>query len=243
MPPPGDRQSAPSKDRDRQGAANVGAGNRSSGPAAAKDKGGKSSGPSAARGAAAAPEKEKGIFGGIRDFFSGGAKAKSGPTAADRPKARPDVVKTGSGKDMRYMDTRTGQSYAAPDYGPFSFRGLTSDDPANVARNRYGAERAMAAQAERDRRDGPDRTERGLGSLVPLPEVWTKPAPTPAELAALGAPTVPLGPVVVEPPIYGVGMPIDGQGMFGYGSAYAAAPPFSPVDLIDLFGSYPTFGR
>lgn len=242
MPPPGDRPSAPSKDRDRQGAANVGAGNRSSGPAAAKDKGVRSSGPAASRGAAAAPQKEKGIFGGIRDFFSGGAKAKSGPTAADRPKARPDVVKTGSGKDMRYMDTRTGQSYAAPEYGAFSFRGLTSTDPANVARNRYGREALDAMRANMGDRGG----DRGIASIItplPVPVVEEPKAPTPAELAALGAPTVPLGPVVVEPPIYGVGMPIDGQNMFGYGSAYAAAPPFSPVDLIDLFGSYPTFGR
>jgi len=216
MPPPGDRPSAPSK-----------------------DKGGRSSGPAASRGAAAAPQKEKGIFGGIRDFFSGGAKAKSGPTAADRPKARPDVVKTGSGKDMRYMDTRTGQSYAAPEYGAFSFRGLTSTDPANVARNRYGREALDAMRANMGDRGG----DRGIASIItPLPIVEEPKAPTPAELAALGAPTVPLGPVVVEPPIYGVDMPIDGQDMFGYGSAYAAAPPFSSVDLIDLFGSYPTFG-
>lgn len=181
----------------------------------------------------------KGIFSGIKDFFSGGAKAKSGPTAADRPKARPGVVKTGSGKDMRYMDTRTGQSYAAPDYGPFSFRGLTSDDPANVARNRYGAERAMAAQAERDRRDGPDRTERGLGSLLPKPETPTAPAPTPAELAALGASTTPMAPIFVDSPIYGAPgeMPA-----INYGTAFMGGPQMTPMNFLDIFAAYPNLG-
>jgi hypothetical protein len=224
-----------SKDRDRQGPGNVGAGNKSA------DKGGKSAGSAAAKGASSAPAKDKGGLGG----FFGGNKGPSGPTAADRPRARPDVVKTGTGKDARFMDTRTGQSYAAPEYGAFSFRGLTSNDPANVARNRYGAERAMAAQAELDRRDG------GIASLVaraePAPPVNPEvPAMTAAELAMIGAPTTPMAPTFVDSPVYGMGMPMGGQSMMGYGSAFSGsptAPQFSMMDLVDLFGPSMNFGR
>jgi hypothetical protein len=154
------------------------------------------------------------------------------------------VVKTGTGKDARFMDTRTGQSYAAPEYGAFSFRGLTSNDPANVARNRYGAERAMAAQAELDRRDG------GIASLVaraePAPPVNPEvPAMTAAELAMIGAPTTPMAPTFVDSPVYGMGMPMGGQSMMGYGSAFSGsptAPQFSMMDLVDLFGPSMNFG-
>jgi len=82
------------KDRDRQGPGNVGVGNKSA------DKGGKSAGP-------AAKTKDKSGLGGFtsfRDMFDGGGPGKSrpsGPTAADRPRARPDVVKTGTGKDPK----------------------------------------------------------------------------------------------------------------------------------------------
>ena len=220
------------KDRDRQGPGNVGAGNKSA------DKGGKSAGPAAAKGAAAAPAKDKGVFSGIKDFFSGGAK--SGPTAADRPRARPDVVKTGAGKDMRYMDTRTGQSFAAPEYGAFSFRGLTSTDPANVARNRYGAERAMAAQAERDRRDGPDRS--GIASLVAPtePTAETPAAPTPAELAMIGAPTTPMAPTFVDSPVYGMGVQ---NPAINYGTAFMGGQQLTPMNFLDIFAAYPNLGR
>jgi hypothetical protein len=181
----------------------------------------------------------KGIFSGIKDFFSGGAKGKSGPTAANRSKARPNVVKTGTGKDMRYMDTRTGQSFAAPEYGAFSFRGLTSTDPANVARNRYGAERAMAAQAERDRRDGPDRS--GIASLVAPaePTAETPAAPTPAELARIGASTTPMAPIFVDSPIYGAPgeMPA-----INYGTAFMGGPQMTPMNFLDIFAAYPNLG-
>jgi hypothetical protein len=218
-----------SKDRDRQGPGNVGAGNKSA------DKGSKSAAPAAKdKSAAAAPAKDKGVFSGIKDFFSGGAK--SGPTAANRSKARPDVVKTGTGKDARFMDTRTGQSYAAPEYGAFSFRGLTSTDPANVARNRYGAERAMA---ERDRRDGPDRS--GIASLVAPaePTAETPAAPTPAELAMIGAPTTPMAPTFVDSPVYGMGVQ---NPAINYGTAFMGGPQLTPMNFLDIFAAYPNFG-
>ena len=237
MPPKGDRPSAPSKDRDRQGSGNVGAGNKGASAGASK---GASAG--ASKGPAAAPAKDKGVFEGVKDFFSGGAK--SGPTAADRPKARPDVVKTGTGKDMRYMDTRTGQSYAAPEYGAFSFRGLTSTDPANVARNRYGREGLEAMRADRDARDGPSVSDRGVASLLAPPllasdPVTGAPATTPAELAMIGAPTTPMAPIFVDSPVYGMG----GQNpAINYGTAFMGGPQVSPMDLMDIFAAYPNLG-
>jgi hypothetical protein len=227
-----------SKDRDRQGPGNVGAGNKSA------DKGGKSAGPAAKdKGAAAAPAKDKGGLGGL----FGGNKGPSGPTAADRPRARPDVVKTGTGKDAKFMDTRTGQSYAAPEYGAFSFRGLTSNDPANVARNRYGREGLDAMRAGMGDRGG-DRS--GIASLQPAgPEsaapTGTAPATPPVNLAQIGAPTTPMAPIFVDSPVYGMGMPMGGQNMMGYGSAFSGsptAPQFSMMDLVDLFGPSMNFG-
>ena len=220
------------KDRDRQGPGNVGVGNKSA------DKGGKSAGP-------AAKTKDKSGLGGFtsfRDMFDGGGPGKSrpsGPTAADRPRARPDVVKTGTGKDAKFMDTRTGQSFAAPEYGAFSFRGLTSTDPANVARNRYGAERAMAAQAERDRRDGPDRS--GIASLQPAtPEPVAPAAPTPAELAMIGAPTTPMAPTFVDSPVYGMGVQ---NPAINYGTAFMGGQQLTPMNFLDIFAAYPNLGR
>jgi hypothetical protein len=234
MPPKGDRPSAPSASKDKS--------SKSAAPAA-KDKG-----------AAAAPAKDKGGLGGFFGGLFGGNKGPSGPTAADRPRARPDVVKTGTGKDARFMDTRTGQSYAAPEYGAFSFRGLTSNDPANVARNRYGREGLDAMRAGMGDRGG-DRS--GIASLQPAaPEpvapmdpaapTGTAPATPPVNLAQIGAPTTPMAPIFVDSPVYGMGMPMGGQNMMGYGSAFSGsptAPQFSMMDLVDLFGPSMNFGR
>lgn len=203
--------------------------------------GGGSKGPSKdkskEKGNAAAPAKgaDKGFFGGLKDIFSGGAK--SGPTAADRPRARPDVVKTGTGKDAKFMDTRTGQSYAAPSYGAFSFKGLTSNDPANVARNRYGAERAMAANQGMNDRD------RGIASLVAPPAVQPVvevPAPpTSAELAMIGAPTTSMAPTFVDTPVYGLPGAVPA---INYAGAFMGGPQMPPINLMDIFAAYPNFG-
>lgn len=192
-----------------------------------------------AREAQASRDKgDKGIFGGLKDFFSGGAKSKSGPTAADRPKARPDVVKTGTGKDTRYMDTRTGQSFAAPSYGAFSFRGLTSTDPANVARNRYGREALDAMRAEREAANRPSLSDRGLASLI-RPTAPVAP-PVPADvLAQIGAPTTPMAPTFVESPIYGAPGTIPS---INYGNAFLGGPQLPPINLMDIFAAYPNFG-
>lgn len=182
----------------------------------------------------------KGVFSGIKDFFSGGGKSQKG-TAGMRAgaKARPDVVKTGTGKDARFMDTRTGQSFAAPSYGAFSFKGLTSTDPANVARNRYGRENLAAMSAARNAFDGPSLSDRGIASLVPVPEVPTTPAPTPMELAAIGASNRPLSPTFVDTPIYGTPGEIPA---INYGNAFLGGPQLPPLNLMDIFAPYPNLG-
>ena len=201
--------------------------------------GGGSKGPSKDKskdkGNAAAPAKsaDKGFFGGLKDIFSGGAKG------ADRPK-------TGTGKDTRYLDTKTGKSYAAPSYGAFSFRGLTSTDPANVARNRYGREGLEAMRAAREGRDGPSMAERGIASLVPAPApvvdpVTGTPAPTtpPVDLGMIGAPTTPMAPTFVESPVYGLPGAVPA---INYGGAFMGGPQLPPINLMDIFAAYPNFG-
>jgi hypothetical protein len=181
---------------------------------------------------------------------SGGSKTKSGPTAANRPKARPDVVKTGAGKDTRYTDTKTGESYAAPTYGAFSLQGLTSTDPANVLRNRYGTDIRPMRGIEPANRN--NRKDRGIASLVAPPTApgapgaapTTEPAPpTSAELAAIGAPTTPMGPVLVEPRTYTEYDLLDELGpVGGYGAAFAVGEQQPPINWMDIFNTYPNFG-
>lgn len=55
----------------------------------------------------------------------------------------------GAGRSPTVTDPKTGQSYARPSYGGMSLKGLTSTDPANVARNRAAA----ANYAQMQRRD------------------------------------------------------------------------------------------
>lgn len=226
---------------------------------------GSAKGTSSSKGASTSKGGIMGGYTGFRDMFDGGGPGKSGavaagtaakggaPATSQRPQARPGIVSVGQGSDQKFMDTRTGQSYAAPSYGQFSFKGLTSSDPANVARNQFGRERLDAMMANRRESAGGDQ---GLAALqkaaleraaanaaAETAATPTAPAaPTPAQLAAIGAPTTPMGDVVVAPPVYGI--PPVGPAA-SYGSAFAGAPgapQFSALDLIDLFGAYPNFG-
>jgi hypothetical protein len=250
-----------SKDRDRQGPGNVGAGNKGASAGASK---GASAGASKGASAPAAKTKDKsaaaapakgglGGFTSFRDMFDGGGPGKSrpsGPTAPDsspRARARPDVVKTGTGADARFRDIRTGQSYAAPEYGAFSFRGLTSNDPANVARNRAGVAQMNAMRAGMGDRGG-DRS--GIASLQPAaPEpvapmdpaapTGTAPATPPVNLAQIGAPTTPMAPIFVDSPVYGMG----GQNpAINYGTAFMGGPQMTPMNFLDIFAAYPNLG-
>jgi len=58
---------------------------------------------------------------------------------------------SGGKKLNTVTDPKTGQSYAKPTYGGMSMKGLTSSDPANVARNRAAAANYAAMEAARTR--------------------------------------------------------------------------------------------
>jgi len=150
------------------------------------------------------------------------------------------VVKTGTGKDMRFMDTRTGQSFAAPSYGAFSFKGLTSTDPANVARNRYGREALDRMGSGRE--GGMDRS--GIVSLVEPTTPETPPAPTPEELAAIGAPTTPMAPIFVDSPAYTQYDSLAALGpQGGYGMAFGPMTnPYQSPMFDAMFNSYQGMG-
>lgn len=181
-------------------------------------------------------DSKGGLFSGLASLFSG----SGGKTSSTRPMARPDYLVSGTGDEKRYIDTRTGATYKEPEYGAFSLRGLTSSDPANVARNREAAARYAAMRSSSDR---------GTGGISSLPgKTDTKPT-TPAEseqerkarLAQIGAPTTPMSPVEVATPVYG--LPPGMTPAVSYGTAFEGIDPITGFDLgsADIFGSYPDF--
>lgn len=104
----------------------------------------------ASRGSSSAGSKSSSASRSSAGSKSSGAAKSLAPATSARPAAKPSVVAVGSGKDKAYLDTRTGVKTAAPSYGAFSLKGLTSSDPANVARNRAGVERLNRLDAQRE---------------------------------------------------------------------------------------------
>ena len=162
-----------------------------------------------------------------------------------KPQAKPSVVKSGSGKDTKYTDTRTGKSYAAPSYSPLSFKGFTSTDPANVARNQY------AAQMYRDRASsssGGGGSGGGFGvgtGIASLPGSGTgiadgvQRARTPQELASLGASNAPMAPIFVAPPRYTAYDELSQLGPGSYAQAFMGGNYNYPSFGDDIFTLYP----
>jgi hypothetical protein len=112
---------------------------------------------------------------------------------------------SGGKKLNAVTDPKTGQSYAKPTYGGMSLKGLTSSDPANVARNRAAAANYAAMEAARTR--GADmRSDR------------TSAAPTPTVTPTTPAPVAPVAPVapkmVYTPPPAGYRPGIDPEHRF-----------------------------
>lgn len=174
------------------------------------------------------------------------AATPTSPTAANRPMARPEVLVVGTGKDRQYIDTSTGERFSEPEYSPLSLRGLTSTDPANVARNRAAAAQYEPTMAGRTS-SGPGE---GIASLVQPPAAATEapPAPPPltqSQLAAIGAPTTAMGPVEVATPSFGMA-PMGMAPVAGYGSAfggpYSGLNPYQNLNLMDIFSMYPGRG-
>lgn len=92
----------------------------------------------------------------------------------------------GNKKFTTVTDPKTGMSYAKPSYGAFSLKGLTSTDPANVARNRAAAAKYAALEAAR-----PSRSENRVAQQNPV---------TPAAPAAPATPVTPVTPTMMYVP-------------------------------------------
>lgn len=163
-------------------------------------------------------------------------------------------------KTSTVTDPKTGQTYATPSYSAFSFKGLTSTDPANVARNReaaamYAAKGITGGSSGGGSggflfnrlRPGPDSGREDRGGQTSQSQL------TSAQLAALGAPTASVvgsGPVEVPTPDYGLASLVprpDVQPTFNYGQAFAN-PPLNYnlpqyMSLMDIFNTFPNFGQ
>ena len=151
---------------------------------------------------------------GIGNLFSGGSNNSYGGG--------------GGGAD-------SGQQANPPSYGAMSLRGLTSSDPANVARNQAAAARYNAMPQRESENRGYMGRDKGIASLAP-----TVPAPAPVTL-----PTTPVAPTPVGVPTTGyAGYDSSSIPAMGYGSAFAGlsqpmANPYGGMNLMDIFSMYP----
>ena len=180
---------------------------------------------------------------GIGNLFSGGNR-NSGSSASQRPQARPEYLVKGTGRDAVYTNTRTGETAAAPDYSPFSFKGLTSSDPGNYMRNQEAVQRYNAMPQQEQRGGG----GAGIASLLaPLAEPTMAGAMSPygytLPASLVAPPTSVPGPVEVPTMGY-TGGPAMGAIPAGYGSAFAGlsqpmANPYAGINLMDIFSMYP----
>ena len=100
----------------------------------------------------------------------GGSNAASSGGAGNvspLPPKKPEYLVKGTGRDAVYTNTRTGETAAAPDYSPFSFKGLTSNDPGNRMRNQEAVQRYNAMPQQEQR--GGKAEEMGGGAPPPVP--------------------------------------------------------------------------
>jgi hypothetical protein len=155
------------------------------------------------------------------DSLAGGGGG--GSLGSTRPETRPSVmnVMRGEGddaqmymaatRDMPRFGISAGDEMVAPDYGPFSLRGLTSTDPGNVMRNIQGAERMARALPTETGGDSNGTPEAPVAQIQPPAETipddgrppwWPPYLPWPPEPGspyapiqpASGTPTAPTAP-------------------------------------------------
>ena len=113
---------------------------------------------------------------------------------------------SGGKKMTSVTDPKTGQTYAKPTYGAMSLKGLTSSDPANVARNRAAAAKYAALEAAR-RKENNYRNEDNPGGLASVVNPTVAVSPT--------APTAPVAPkMVYTPPPVGYRPGVDPEHKF-----------------------------
>jgi hypothetical protein len=99
--------------------------------------------------------KGKGILGGIKSAVTGAF--------------------SGGNKSTTVRDPYTHKEYAKPTYGAMSLKGLTSNDPANVARNRQAALKyaAMDAARMKNRSDRVGQPQGGTSTTSQTPATTT----------------------------------------------------------------------
>ena len=138
-----------------------------------------------------------GIGGGGQASSGGGNRASSGGG-----QARPSIVSVGSNQRMATVDLprygiSAGQVTTNPSYGAFSWRGLTSTDPANVMRNlQRPAQQAVIAGGDRGGRD----RDRPTTPTTPATPVAPPTPPTTPEVPPVAPPpTPPRPPAPVNP--------------------------------------------
>lgn len=139
-----------------------------------------------------------------------------------------------------------GRDSGAPSYSAFSAKGLTSSDPANVARNKAAAARYAAMPQRESENRGYMGRDKGIASLA-----TPTPAPTPPPVTPpVVAPSLPvLNPTegYTGATLDSLGNPVNnalGASPLGYGSAFAglsqpAQSPYGGMNLMDIFAMYP----
>lgn len=138
---------------------------------------------------------------------SSSAAAKStgfGAAVANAARSISDAL-SGRGQSPTVTDPKTGKTYDRPSYSALSFQGLTSTDPANVARNREGAARmSMLGGETRDRdsnRPVAAPAAEPVRKTLPVPVVETPmPPAAPAPVVPVQPPAPPVAAPVVEGP-------------------------------------------
>jgi len=130
-----------------------------------------------------------------KSVSNSGVSAKKASPSTPRAEPRPTNVAMGTRNDRSYLNTKTGVQLAAPKYKAASIKGLTSSDPANVARNRAGAENISRMEARRDMgrnkqvigdNNGPAANR--LADSTAAPVIPTRAAPTAAPRTFVPAP-------------------------------------------------------
>ncbi len=128
-----------------------------------------------------------------KSVSNSGVSAKKASPSTPRAEPRPTNVAMGTRNDRSYLNTKTGVQLAAPKYKAASIKGLTSSDPANVARNRAGAENISRMEARRDmgrnkQTEGTGYGNRGATTAPTVALPGTPAAPTAAPRVFIPAP-------------------------------------------------------
>ena len=117
-----------------------------------------------------------GFFGDLGKALGGGGGGGAGGGGGDRRK------EDKTARSNKVTDPNTGKTYDKPSYGAASVKGLTSKDPANVARNQEAA--ARYNQMEKNKPESKDKKEPAARSVAPVAPV---------------VPVAPVTPPVIDP--------------------------------------------